>query len=149
MWAAIPTFLAAVYGTKSLVGDSLDLASFITFLVFISGAVGSIVAGYFAERFGRTATASLATAISGWSALFIGFLPLDWEVIITIVALIWGASVVADSAQFSTALTELCEESYRGTALTFQNVVVVPSWLRRDCPASTLERCPPAKRRRR
>ena len=34
--------------------------------------------------------------------------------------MVWGASVVADSAQFSTALTELCEDAYRGTALTFQ-----------------------------
>ena len=74
MWASIPAFLAAVYGTKSLIGNSLDLASFLTFLVFIAGAVGSVAAGYFAERFGRTATTSLAMAISGGSALFIGFL---------------------------------------------------------------------------
>ena len=59
---------------------------------------------------------------------------MDWEVIITIVALIWGASVIADSAQFSTALTELSEEAYRGTALTFQTgmgflITIVPIWL--------------------
>jgi hypothetical protein len=62
-------------------------------------------------------------AISGGTALFIGFLPLDWEVAITLAALVWGASVVADSAQFSTALTELSEDAYRGTALTFQTGV--------------------------
>ena len=45
---------------------------------------------------------------------------MDWELVITVVALVWGASVVADSAQFSTALTELCDEAYRGTALSFQ-----------------------------
>ena len=54
--------------------------------------------------------------------------------VIAIVALIWGASVVADSAQFSTALTELCEEAYRGTALAFQTglgvlLTVMPIWL--------------------
>ncbi len=59
-------------------------------------------------------------AISGGAALFIGFLPEGWTVVIAIVALVWGASVIADSAQFSTALTELSEEAYRGTALTFQ-----------------------------
>ena len=116
MWAAIPVFLGTVYGARNLVGDALDLASLVTFLVFIAGAVASVGAGYLAERFGRTATTSVAMAISGGSALFIGFLPVDWEVIITVVALIWGASVIADSAQFSTALTELCEEAYRGTA---------------------------------
>ena len=39
---------------------------------------------------------------------------------IGLVALIWGAAVIADSAQFSTAITELSEPQYWGTALTFQ-----------------------------
>ena len=120
MWAWIATFLASVYGVEPLIGDSLDLASLIAFMVFIAGAIGSIGAGFLAERYGRTMVASWAMAISGGAALFIGFLPESWMVFIAIVALVWGASVIADSAQFSTALTELSEEAYRGTALTFQ-----------------------------
>ena len=38
MWPWIPPFLAIVYGTKSLIGDSLDLVSLVTFLVFSRGA---------------------------------------------------------------------------------------------------------------
>ena len=134
MWVHIPVFLAAVYGTKSLIGDSLDLASFITFGVFLAGAVGSVATGYGAERFGRTATTSLAMSISGGSALFIGFLPMEWQVVILIAAIVLGASVVADSAQFSTALSELCKEAYRGTSLTLQTglgflITIVPIWL--------------------
>ena len=120
MWAWIATFLASVYGAKPLIGGSVDLASLLAFLVFIAGALGSIGAGFLAERYGRTAVTSWAMAISGGAALFIGFLPEGWTVFIAIVALVWGASVVADSAQFSTALTELSEEAYRGTTLTFQ-----------------------------
>jgi len=120
MWAWIPVFLATVYGTKSLIGDSLDLASLVTFLVFIAGAVGCVAAGVFAERIGRTAATSWAMIISGGTALFIGFLPVEWNLVIAIVAMVWGASVVADSAQFSTALTELSDDDYRGTALAFQ-----------------------------
>ena len=120
MWAWIPTFLATVYGTKSLIGDSLDLASLVSFLVFFAGAIGCIAAGIFAERMGRTSVTSWAMGISGGTALFIGFLPLEWNLVIAIVAMIWGASVVADSAQFSTALTELSDDDYRGTALAFQ-----------------------------
>ena len=52
--------------------------------------------------------------------MVIGFLPLDWTVAIGVVSMVWGATVIADSAQFSTAMTELCEPQYRGTALTFQ-----------------------------
>jgi hypothetical protein len=36
------------------------------------------------------------------------------------VALLWGVTIVADSAQFSTAITELCPPAYVGTALTTQ-----------------------------
>ena len=59
---------------------------------------------------------------------------MDWGLVIGIVAMVWGASVIADSGQFSTALTELCEDSYRGTALTFQTgmgflITVLPIWL--------------------
>ncbi len=120
MWAWIPAFLATVYGTKSLVGDSLDLASLVVFLVFISGAIGCVAAGMFAEKMGRTSVTSWAMAISGGTALIIGFLPVEWNLVIAIAAMVWGASVVADSAQFSTALTELSDDDYRGTALAFQ-----------------------------
>ena len=54
--------------------------------------------------------------------------------LIVILALIWGASVIADSAQFSTAMTELSDPAYRGTMLTFQTgigfaLTAVSIWL--------------------
>ena len=58
--------------------------------------------------------------VSGVVSLFIGFIPIDWTLLISLVSIIWGFFVVADSAQFSTGLTELVEDSYRGTALAFQ-----------------------------
>ncbi len=39
------------------------------------------------------------------------------------VAAIWGATVVADSAQFSTCVTELGNQQYLGTALTIQTSI--------------------------
>jgi len=36
---------------------------------------------------------------------------------------VWGFSVVADSAQFSAAVTELGDPSYMGTALTLQTSI--------------------------
>src|SRR5207244_8146347 len=41
-------------------------------------------------------------------------------VVLLIVAAVWGASVVADSAQFSACVTELGDPQYIGTALTIQ-----------------------------
>jgi MFS family permease len=134
MWSSIPVFLLGVFGSKSVIGDSLELSSLITFAVFIFGGVACVGAGIIAERIGRTATTSIMMAISGGSALFIGFLPMELGLLISIVALVWGVSVIADSAQFSTALTELSEDTYRGTALTFQTgigflVTIPPIWL--------------------
>jgi uncharacterized membrane protein YraQ (UPF0718 family) len=36
------------------------------------------------------------------------------------VSLVWGFTIVADSAQFSTMVTELSDQAYVGTALTLQ-----------------------------
>lgn len=60
-------------------------------------------------------------AASGTAALVAGFVP--GVILVTVVALLWGATVVADSAQFSTAMTELGDERYRGSALAFQTGV--------------------------
>ena len=120
MWAWIGAFLGSVYGARTLLGSGLELSSALAFAVFGAGAVGSILGGIVADRYGRTLITSLAMVFSGGSALVIGFLPVEWTLVIGLVALFWGATVIADSAQFSTAITELSEPQYRGTALTFQ-----------------------------
>lgn len=40
-----------------------------------------------------------------------------------VIAIVWGITVIADSAQFSTAVTELSPPAYVGTALTTQTCV--------------------------
>jgi MFS family permease len=120
MWAWIGVYLAAVYGTRTVFGGSIAFSSVLAFAVFGAGAVGSVLGGVAADRYGRTLVTSAAMVLSGGSALFIEFLPMEWTFIIGLVALVWGAAVIADSAQFSTAITELSEPQYRGTTLTFQ-----------------------------
>jgi MFS family permease len=123
MWAWIGSYMLYVVGDQSLIGDRLDLASGLTFLVFSVGAVASSYAGVWSEKIGRTAVTSIAMVISGGVAAFIGFIPVEMTVLIVILAMIWGASIIADSAQFSTAMTELSDPAYRGTMLTFQTGV--------------------------
>ena len=114
MWAWIPTYLLAVFGGRSLAGGSLGLAGLIAFLVFVAGGVGSFAAGWFAERWGRCLVTSAAMVLSGGIALFIGFIDADLRWLIAVAALAWGVFVIADSAQFSTGMTELSDEAYRG-----------------------------------
>jgi len=120
MWAWIGAFMLYVIGERTLVGDGVDLASALTFLIFVFGAIASSYAGVWSEKIGRTAVTSIAMIISGGVAVFIGFLPTELSILIVVLAMIWGASVIADSAQFSTAMTELSDPAYRGTMLTFQ-----------------------------
>jgi MFS family permease len=96
------------------------LVEFGSFLVIGAGTIGCVVAGLIADRVGRTLVTSWAMAISGTCCLVIGFLYGGNPFVLLLVAAIWGATVVADSAQFSSCVTELGDPQYIGTALTIQ-----------------------------
>ena len=68
---------------------------------------------------GRTTITMASLAVSGACALTAGFLFYQpgWLVAL---CLVWGFAVVADSAQFSAAVSELADPRYVGTALTLQ-----------------------------
>ena len=59
-------------------------------------------------------------ATSGSAAIVTGLLFGAWPVLVVAVALVWGITVVADSAQFSTAVSELAPPGTAGSALTLQ-----------------------------
>src|SRR5438552_16629484 len=117
MWTWIPFMIRA---SLSLRRSDPALAEVASFLVIGCGAVGCIVAGLIADRVGRTIVTSWAMAISGSCCLIIGLLFGANPILLLIVAAIWGATVVADSAQFSACVTELGDPQYLGTALTIQ-----------------------------
>src|SRR5215204_5267075 len=120
MWIWIPVMIRASLATQN--GDP-RLAELGSFIVIGAGAVGCVVAGLIADRVGRTLVTSWAMAISGTCCLVIGLLYGGNPVLLLIVAAIWGATVVADSAQFSSCVTELGDPRYIGTALTIQMCV--------------------------
>ena len=120
MWTWAPVVIRA---TLEAGGSSRSLAEGAAFLVIGSGAIGCVAAGLVADRIGRTLVTSWAMAISGACCLAIGFFLSASPAWLLVVAAIWGASVVADSAQFSACVTELSDPQYMGTALTIQTCV--------------------------
>lgn len=117
MWTWIPFMIRASIAARN---SDPALAEVGSFLVIGCGGVGCVVAGLIADRVGRTIVTSWAMAISGACCIAIGFLFGAHPVAVLVVAAIWGASVVADSAQFSACVTELGDPQYIGTALTIQ-----------------------------
>ena len=65
----------------------------------------------------------VAMACSGASALAIGFLFGAPPWLTLLLGVFWGATVVADSAQFSTAISELAPPGTSGSALAIQTAL--------------------------
>ncbi|MEN8233679.1 MAG: MFS transporter [Actinomycetota bacterium] len=117
MWTWTAAFLAASAAAR---GQEDAWVPFATFTIIAIGGPASYVAGRVADRRGRTLVAGTAMAISGASALATFFVFGRSPLLVVPLFLVWGASVVADSAQFSTMVTETARAERRGTALTLQ-----------------------------
>ncbi|MFC7608008.1 MFS transporter [Teichococcus aestuarii] len=114
MWSWMLAFLAARPGATG--GD----ASLLTFLIVAAGAPACVLAGWLADRLGRTTLTIGLMAVSGGCAGLIGFAWPGPARLLLAIGLLWGATVIADSAQFSAVVTEVGDPALVGTALTAQ-----------------------------
>lgn len=118
MWAWFLVFFTAAMHRRGL--DDPVMAAYVTFAVFVAGGLANWTCGALGDRIGRERTAIAMLAVSGTCAATVGLL-LDGPLwLLVAVGLVWGYSVVGDSTQFSTLVTELADQSYVGTALTVQ-----------------------------
>ena len=128
MWElyAVWTWIAA-FGAASLHvvprGDappSSPTGSALAFLTIASGALGSTVAGAFADRVGKARIAAWAMIVSAACAAVAGFAFALPPGALVALAIVWGAAAVADSAQLSALVAEHSPRDHVGTALTMQ-----------------------------
>jgi len=136
MWSSIGAFWTYVVSRHSA---APMLASLLAFLTIAVGTAGCVIAGIAADRVGRAIVTMIAMAVSSTCALVIGFLATAPLFVVTAVAILWGISIVADSAQFSASVTELAPSQYVGTAITLQTCLgflltivtirLVPVWV--------------------
>jgi MFS family permease len=120
MWTWLPAFLTASFSTYSPETPHwfIALSSFIS--IGIAGGIGCVVGGLISDKIGRANLTIISMFISAFCSIMIGFTfgQLIWLTLI--ISIIWGVSVISDSAQFSAAVSEIAEDEYVGTALTFQ-----------------------------
>ena len=119
-WIWIPAFLAASAAGRG-VSDSAVLL--LAFSVIAVGAIGCVWGGAVADRIGHARLVIVSLAISGSCALLTPLVFGRSMVILAPVVLIWGMSVIADSAQFSTLVTRAVPAHAVGTALTLQTSI--------------------------
>ena len=130
LWGWILAYALAASESGGFSGN----ASLLAFAVVAMGAPGCLLGGFLSDMIGRCYTTALMMAISGACALAIGFLFDGPAFLFLIVALIWGLTVVADSAQFSAAVSELSDANYVGSSLAFQMgvgfaITIITIWL--------------------
>jgi MFS family permease len=87
------------------------------------GALGAVAAGFLADRLGRTTITIAAMAISGSCAATIGFLYGGAPALVIALCIVWGITIVADSAQFSASIAELSAPPWVGTMLSLQTAL--------------------------
>jgi MFS family permease len=118
MWTWIATFATASIAARGIAAPRTG--SLVAFVAIASGAVGCVMAGRWADAWGKARIAGLAMATSAACAVAAGVVygaPLP---VLLLLAVVWGFSVVADSAQFSALVAEHSARTHVGTALTLQ-----------------------------
>jgi len=129
MWAWILAFAAA----SNVEPFPFGSPSMLSFLVVASGVIGCLAGGWLSDRIGRCLTCAGMMIVSGACAALIGFYFDGPPLVLALLALLWGVTVIGDSAQFSVSVTELAESAFVGTALALQmgigfGLTVVSIW---------------------
>ncbi len=121
VWTWIPVYPAPSCAASG--GQSEAFAALVAFGTIAIGGAGALVAGIYADRMGRTTITCVSMVVSGVACVGAGFVFSGPVIVLVPFALVWGFAIVADSAQFSAAVSELAEDSYVGSALTLQTAV--------------------------
>jgi MFS family permease len=116
MWTWIAAFAAASLAQAS--GNRTG--SLIAFVTIAAGAVGCVVAGNWADEWGKARVAGAAMIASAACCVLTPFVFGSSLAVLFGLAIVWGFTVVADSAQFSALVTDYTPRTHVGTALTLQ-----------------------------
>lgn len=123
MWAWIGLATATSYAATMPMDDAVWLATITAFTAIAAGAVASILAGLAADRIGKAEVAIIAMVVSGLSALAaaLTFGGPAWLTLVVVV--VWGMSIIPDSAQFSALVADHSEPDQAGSLMTFQTAL--------------------------
>lgn len=127
VWAFIP-FLILKYNVLHATQINTSMWSF---LIIASGGLACMATGHWAVKVGSGKAAAMALFISGLCCLMSGFSFNFSYGFFLFFLIVWGASVVADSPQFSALIAKHAPVHGKGSALTIVNsigfAITIPS----------------------
>lgn len=122
MWTWVGVFATASFTVAGVI-DARNAGEMAAFVAIGSGAVGCALAGYLADRLGRARIAMWAMLMSAACAALTLAVYGRAPILLYALIVLWGFSVVADSAQFSALVSEYAPRDHVGTALTLQTSI--------------------------
>lgn len=126
MWGWVALLLGASAGGE---GRKVAAAAFLSIAI---GAVGCFWAGRASDagaklseesRVARRARVTVVAMAASGACCLLAAIVFDRFWLLAAVCIVWGIAVIADSAQFSTIVSEVSDRRYVGTALTLQTML--------------------------
>lgn len=122
-WTLLPFLVADVF-REATMPTTLRMTAALSFVVMgLMGAIGAMVAGRMSQDYGSPRVAVVALSISGLMCLLFPLIPAQAWWLKLLALLLWGLTVVSDSAQFSATSAKVCPQNLVGAALAIQNSV--------------------------
>ncbi len=123
MWAWVGAATAASYGATLGAAQAQWLARLTAFVAIGAGGASCALAGRVADRIGKADVTIIAMMVSGLSALATALTFGGPAWITFLVVVIWGISVIPDSAQFSAIVADLSPPEQAGSLMTLQTAL--------------------------
>jgi len=122
-WTLLP-FLVTDLVVAATSESNATLTSALSFVIMgVMGAIGAVLAGHWSQRVGSPRVAVIALFLSGLMCLIYPFIPNVLWPLKGLVLVVWGLTVVSDSAQFSATSAKVCPPDLVGGALAIQNSI--------------------------
>lgn len=123
LWAWIAPAVAASYLLQIDAEQAVQLSKLTAFIAIGSGALLCPFAGKLADAVGKAELTILSMAISGGSAVMAAAVFGGPIWLVAIVFIIWGLSVIPDSAQFSALVADLAPPESAGSLMSLQTAL--------------------------
>ena len=123
MWAWVAAATAVSYGATLNPEDAKWLSKLTAFTAIAAGSIACAYAGKVADRIGKAEVTIVAMALSGSSALAaaVTFGGPVWLTFLIVV--IWGITIIPDSAQFSALVADASPPEQAGSLMTLQTAL--------------------------